>query len=74
MTAIKDYREAQLRIENVSKVFTPEPSLLRSMSGRRSTAGYIALEDVNLRIEDNTFVSIIGPSGCSKSTLLNLMA
>jgi nitrate/nitrite transport system ATP-binding protein len=74
MTAIKDYREAQLRIENVSKVFTPEPSLLRSMSGRRSTAGYIALEDVNLRIEDNTFVSIIGPSGCGKSTLLNLMA
>ena len=38
MTANKDYREAQLSIENVSKVFTPEPSLLRTLSGRRSSA------------------------------------
>ncbi|MCP9824617.1 ABC transporter ATP-binding protein [Synechococcus sp. EJ6-Ellesmere] len=74
MSATNDYSEVQLSIENVGKVFTSEPGLLRSLTGRRASAGYVALEDVNLRIEENTFVSIIGPSGCGKSTLLNLMA
>lgn len=33
-----------------------------------------ALRDVNLKIEKNSFVSIIGPSGCGKSTLLKVIA
>lgn len=35
---------------------------------------FVALEDVNLTIESGAFVSIIGHSGCGKSTVLNLVA
>lgn len=33
-----------------------------------------ALQDVNLRVEKGEFVSIIGHSGCGKSTVLNIVA
>lgn len=33
----------------------------------------LALENVNLDVIKGEFVSIMGPSGCSKSTLLNIM-
>ena len=35
---------------------------------------YVAVKDVNLTVEEGTFVSIIGHSGCGKSTVLNLVA
>jgi len=36
--------------------------------------GTIALQDMNLAIEDGQFVSLVGASGCGKSTALKLMA
>jgi putative ABC transport system ATP-binding protein len=33
----------------------------------------IALNDINLHIDDHEFVSIIGPSGSGKSTLMNMI-
>ena len=33
-----------------------------------------ALNGINLTIEDGEFVCVVGPSGCRKSTLLNLIA
>ena len=35
---------------------------------------YVAVKDVNLTVDEGTFVSIIGHSGCGKSTVLNLVA
>ncbi len=32
------------------------------------------LEDINIQIKDNEFVSILGPSGAGKSTFLRIMA
>lgn len=33
-----------------------------------------ALQDINLRIEEGEFISLIGHSGCGKSTVLNIVA
>ena len=35
---------------------------------------FLALEDVNLKIAEGEFVSLIGHSGCGKSTVLNIVA
>lgn len=41
---------------------------------RRGSEIFLALKDVNLRINSGEFVCIVGPSGCGKSTLLNMLA
>lgn len=40
---------------------------------RRGSALIVAVNKVNLEIEEATFVSIVGPSGSGKTTLLNLI-
>ncbi|MDX1696154.1 MAG: ATP-binding cassette domain-containing protein, partial [Ketobacteraceae bacterium] len=35
---------------------------------------FTALKDINLKIEKGEFVSLIGHSGCGKSTVLNIVA
>ncbi len=35
---------------------------------------YMAVRDVNLTIGDGEFVSVVGPTGCGKSTILNMAA
>lgn len=39
----------------------------------RHAPDVVALDDVNLRIEQGEFVAIVGPSGGGKSTLLNML-
>ena len=34
----------------------------------------LALQDINLKIEENEFICFIGPSGCGKTTLLRIVA
>lgn len=53
-----------LRVENVSKIF---PAVNKS-------AAVQALQNVSLDVNTNEFVSILGHSGCGKTTLLNLIA
>ena len=49
---------AGIRIENVTKRF----------------GDFVAVDNVNLSIEDQEFVVLLGPSGCGKTTLLRAVA
>jgi NitT/TauT family transport system ATP-binding protein len=40
----------------------------------RTAEGFTALNSVSLRIEDGSFVSLLGPTGCGKSTFLEILA
>ncbi|HLM13984.1 MAG TPA: ATP-binding cassette domain-containing protein, partial [Reyranella sp.] len=44
------------------------------MSFRRGQMATEVLRDVNLTIEQGEFVSLIGHSGCGKSTVLSMIA
>ena len=50
-----------VRFENVSRVYTSGDHTL------------LALDHVNMELEEGKFVVILGPSGAGKSTLLNLL-
>jgi NitT/TauT family transport system ATP-binding protein len=52
----------QIRFENVSKTY----------KGR--TDSVLALDSINLTINEGEFVCLVGPSGCGKSTLCNMLA
>ena len=53
---------AHVSIEHLSKTFV----------GRRGR--YTAVRDVNLTVERGEFVTLIGHSGCGKSTIMNIIA
>ncbi|MDO8548715.1 MAG: ATP-binding cassette domain-containing protein, partial [Ignavibacteria bacterium] len=50
---------ADVELKNVTKVYD---------------GGNIAVENVNIRIEDKEFVVLVGPSGCGKSSTLRMIA
>ncbi|MCB9202895.1 MAG: ABC transporter ATP-binding protein [Flavobacteriales bacterium] len=54
--------EIMLQITNLKKVY-PTPK-----------GDYVVLEDLNLDIKKEEFISIIGHSGCGKTTLLSMIA
>ena len=53
-----------LELKGVSKVYP----------NRKGDVARVVLRDIDLSIEENEFVCIVGPSGGGKTTLLNLMA
>jgi NitT/TauT family transport system ATP-binding protein len=55
-------REVVLDVQHLSKVF---------VSGKRSTN---ALNDINSQTHRREFLCVVGPSGCSKSTFLRILA
>lgn len=58
----KDLEMSYLKIENMEVAF-------ESAKGR-----FVAVRDINLNIEKGQIVSIIGHSGCGKSTIMNAIA
>ncbi|MEO3872795.1 ABC transporter ATP-binding protein [Nonomuraea sp. B12E4] len=53
---------AILRLEALSKQFV------------KDDVGIVALRDFTLEVEEGSFVTVLGRSGCGKSTVLNLLA
>ena len=35
---------------------------------------FVALQDINLQVQDREFVAIVGPSGCGKTTCMRMAA
>ncbi|MFD1512574.1 ABC transporter ATP-binding protein [Halomarina rubra] len=54
---------AELNLDGVTKVF-----------GEGSGNEVLAVEDVNIDIDDGEFLVLVGPSGCGKSTTLRMVA
>ncbi len=54
-----------IKIKNVSKIFN-------RTTGEANF--FYALKDINLEIEESSFIEIIGKSGSGKTTLLNILA
>ncbi len=52
---------AGIRIVNLSKIY--------QINGNKINA----LSDVNLEVEDNSFVTVVGRSGCGKTTLIRIL-
>lgn len=48
-------------------------SLLETNSLTKSFGGLVAVDDVDLRVEEGESLSVIGPNGAGKSTLINLI-
>ena len=55
---------ASVTIENVSKEYV-------ETHGQKP---FLALDNINLRVEPGEFLVVVGPSGCGKSTLLGIVA
>jgi ABC-type nitrate/sulfonate/bicarbonate transport system ATPase subunit len=47
-------------------------NLHKNFPGRKHTM--LALKDINMQVDRNEFVCVVGASGCGKSTLLNIIA
>ena len=55
-------RVTKLKIDNVKKIYQTRKGEMTALNG------------VNLDIKENEFISLVGPTGCSKSTLMNIIA
>jgi len=56
------FEKYMLELNNLTKVY-PTP-----------TGDFVVLENLNLKIKEGEFISIIGHSGCGKTTLLSMIA
>jgi NitT/TauT family transport system ATP-binding protein len=50
------------------------PAISLNQIGKVYANGTVALQDMNLVIEQSQFVSLVGASGCGKSTVLRIIA
>jgi len=65
---------ASVQLKNVSKVYTKEDYKNRKDKKSEIKEGVLAVNNVNIDIQDKEFVVLVGPSGCGKSTTLRMIA
>jgi ABC-type lipoprotein export system ATPase subunit len=52
-----------LQVKNLSKIYT-----------RTDASTQVVLNNINIDVKNGEFVTIVEPSGCGESTLLNILA
>ncbi|MCL2423700.1 MAG: ATP-binding cassette domain-containing protein, partial [Micrococcales bacterium] len=52
----------------------PDAPALELTGIRKEFGSYVAVEDLDLRVEEGEFVALLGPSGCGKTTTLRMVA
>ena len=50
------------------------PQVVLRHIGKTYPDGTVAVEDLNLTVEDGEFLCVLGPSGCGKSSTLRMLA
>jgi NitT/TauT family transport system ATP-binding protein len=60
-----DGRRMAVELDRVTVSFDPVGS---------AEVGYTAIRDLTLSVADGEFLSVVGPTGCGKSTILNVVA
>lgn len=60
------------KLEPVTE-FKPQP-MVTIDNVTMAFGSFVAVQDVNLEVGDGEFLSIVGPTGCGKSTILNAIA
>jgi nitrate/nitrite transport system ATP-binding protein len=64
--------EYRIKDKNMSKVILDISHI--DMTFATPSGGFMALKEVDLKIKKGEFISLIGHSGCGKSTVLNIVA
>ncbi len=60
-------------VTNARKVRIEVRSLVHAFGDPARASGRCVLQDITLQVLDGEFVSLVGPSGCGKATLLNII-